>query len=980
MKRSFGLVEKAALAVGGAVAIGIGGSTAVAATFEQAMSRVKAISGANESQFKKLEDAARQLGETTSFSASEAASGMEYLAMAGFDTTEIIAAMPGVLNLAKSGAIDLGTAADITSNILTGFGMSADQTGHLVDVMASTVSSSNTNIDQLGDAMKYVAPIASQLGWSVEETASAIAAMSSAGIQGSQAGTSLRQSLLSLVNPSQEAKDLMDELEISITGTNGEMKPMPELIGHIANRLEGMTEKQKTSTLAQLVGTEAASGFINVINKGPDALAEYAEGLENSDGAAQKMADTMGDNMLGSFKKFQSALEGLGISIGNEFLPYFTVIVDAATDVVRLFGKLDSGSVAMGLAMAGVASTVALVSTAFLRLRVAVAALYASMGPAGWIIAGISAIAAVMTGYIMQQERQVEVSMEQVQAGLKQTQANDQLIGSFEELKSKSRLTTEEFGRYIDLQEELAQTNSEEKVAEIKEEMEGLREKSGLSNDELNTMVRLNGELIEAFPNAEKAVSEFGNEVVETTDKMWDMNYQQQEMLKMELMQKLSEGAHEYADWMEQIKQKESEMTVLRQQHEGQTSHINDLYVKRKVYQDRLLDGDKENDWYAKQRLDHYDKLIEKAKEERDATFEKVEASKEDVGNLNEKIAKHEIAKQQMADLLLAQNGINIEAGKGLEGIDKEIEKNKDLIQSLKEQKTGHFENDKLLQEQIESYEEQNSILQGIKESINETAGAQLEVNKEINEGTNYARTLNDKLNEETKKPVDTSDIDDGKKKTDELNSKANQKTKKPVDTSDVDKGNQKAANLNKDISKSTKKPMSSKDIESGQGKARDLNKDISRSITKTVKTSSIWDAVSVAKDLHDWLTKPATKAVSVVRSIYENLVRHQGGLIPTYHTGTPSSVVPGIGEVNATLLGGEMVLTQQDQAKLFRWINDMEASFGNVEVSGVSSIGDQEITINLPVILDGRQIGQTSHSFLYNQKTSTLRSKGYMT
>jgi TP901 family phage tail tape measure protein len=181
LKRSMTAIQTAALAIGGAVVAGIGGSVAVAATFEQAMARVAAVSGATGDDFESLKNIAEEMGAQTEWSATQAAEALTYLSMAGFKVQDQIKSLPAVLALASSAQIDLGRSADIVSNIMTGFGISADETGHAVDVLVKTMTTANTDLPQLGDAMKFVAPVAKSLGLSIEETAAAVAKMSDAG-------------------------------------------------------------------------------------------------------------------------------------------------------------------------------------------------------------------------------------------------------------------------------------------------------------------------------------------------------------------------------------------------------------------------------------------------------------------------------------------------------------------------------------------------------------------------------------------------------------------------------------------------------------------------------------------------------------------------------------------------------------------------------------------------------------------------------
>jgi TP901 family phage tail tape measure protein len=337
------------------------GTTAVVtgAKFDAQMSKVSAVSGATGKDFDKLRNQAKELGSTTVWSATEAGQGMEFLARAGWKTDEIMSAMPNVLNLATASAIDLGTASDIASNIVSGFGDTAQNSQRYIDVLAKTTASSNTDMLQLGDAMKYVAPVANTFGWSVEETASAIGKMSDAGIQGSQAGTALRAGLLRLASPSKEARTMMDELGMAMFDAQGNMKSMPQMIGELEKATAGMTSEQKAHTLSTIFGTEAVSGFMALMDVGSGTLGEFTGELENADGTAGNMATTMSDNLAGSFKGLLSALEGLAISFSDVMTPAIQKATEFITGLVQKFDAMSPATkgiiVIVGLLVASIA-------------------------------------------------------------------------------------------------------------------------------------------------------------------------------------------------------------------------------------------------------------------------------------------------------------------------------------------------------------------------------------------------------------------------------------------------------------------------------------------------------------------------------------------------------------------------------------------------------------------------------------------------
>src|SRR5699024_1930506 len=223
-------------------------------------------------------------------------------------------ALPSVLDLASAGAVDLGDAADITSNILSGFGMEATETARVADILAQASADSNVDVQGLGEAFKYVGPVASSLGVSIEDTAASIGILGDAGIQGGQAGRMLRSGLQSLAAPTDGASKLMKELGIEVFDAEGNMKSMPEVVKQLENGLDGMTAQQKAAALETLFGADAMSAWSILVDEGSESLGEFSGELSGSEGAAAEMAAIMEDNLAGSMRTLMLALEGLSIS------------------------------------------------------------------------------------------------------------------------------------------------------------------------------------------------------------------------------------------------------------------------------------------------------------------------------------------------------------------------------------------------------------------------------------------------------------------------------------------------------------------------------------------------------------------------------------------------------------------------------------------------------------------------------------------
>lgn len=336
-----GLKTAATTITGTAVALeGIGIAAVKAGSdFEVQMSRVKAISGATGTEFEKLKDQAIKLGADTSFSANQAAEGMENLAAAGFTTNEIVEAMPGLLDMAAASGEDLANSSEIAASTLRGFGLEAEEAGHVADVLAENANRTNAAVSDTGEAMKYVAPLARAAGISFEETAAAIGIMANAGIKGSQAGITLRGAISRLSKPTDDMRDAMEELGISFYDSNGKMKSLSEQVGMLEGAFSGMTDEQKNNYLVTLYGQEALSGMLALINEGQGSLTDLTKSYENCDGSAKKAADTMRDNLKGAIDELGGSAESLGIVFYEEVSGSLKDTAESATESINNITK-----------------------------------------------------------------------------------------------------------------------------------------------------------------------------------------------------------------------------------------------------------------------------------------------------------------------------------------------------------------------------------------------------------------------------------------------------------------------------------------------------------------------------------------------------------------------------------------------------------------------------------------------------------------
>ena len=316
----------------------------VGSSFESAMDKVSAISGATGEDLQALTGKAKEMGATTKFSASESAEALQYMAMAGWQTEDMLEGISGVMSLSAADGLDLATTSDIVTDAITAFGLQAKDSGHFADVLAKASSSANTNVSMLGESFKYVAPLAGTMGYSVEDVSIALGLMANASVKGSMAGTSLKTALANLSAPTKNMKEVMEKYKISITDANGETLPLIGVIKELREKFGGLSEAEQTAAASTLFGKEAMSGMLAIINASDSDFNKLVENINNADGAAQSMADTMQDNLQGQITILKSALEGLGIELYEGMQePLKEAAIEAQNYVNRLTSAFNDG-------------------------------------------------------------------------------------------------------------------------------------------------------------------------------------------------------------------------------------------------------------------------------------------------------------------------------------------------------------------------------------------------------------------------------------------------------------------------------------------------------------------------------------------------------------------------------------------------------------------------------------------------------------
>ena len=400
MAASFGA---ATAAIGGALGFAVKKSM----DFEAQIDRVGAVAGATPAEIKKLEQAALDLGASTSKSATEVAQGMEIMATMGYNTNQILAAMPGIIAAAEASGEDMALVADTVSAALNSFGLEASEASRVADVLAQAANDSAAGIQDMQYTFKYAAPVAKSLGISLEQLGAATEIMANAGIRGEQAGTTLRAALIRLSDPPREAANTLESLGVKITDANGKMLPFSNIIGQLAEKTKNMSNAQKLAALSTIFGTEAASGMLTVVEAGPQKLDALTKSLQNSGGASQEAAKKMKDNLKGSLEELQGAFETAQITIGNALAPVIEKVAGYIQNLINWFNNLSPSTqqfiataAAVAAVLAGIGTAIGVLLAIIGTAASGIGALTAAFGAVSGAIAAAGGALAVITGPI----------------------------------------------------------------------------------------------------------------------------------------------------------------------------------------------------------------------------------------------------------------------------------------------------------------------------------------------------------------------------------------------------------------------------------------------------------------------------------------------------------------------------------------------------------------------------------------------------
>lgn len=352
---ALGSIGAAAETAGRALTLGVtaplmtaaGAAIQTGMQFDASMSNVYGLMSSlnlSQAQMDALRDTAREMGATTKFSASEAADAMGYMALAGWDDAQVIAGIPGVLNLAAAANMDLAKASDIVTDTMTPFGMAAERAGEAADVFAYAQANSNTTVEALGEAMKYAAPTADAFGMTLQDTAAAMGVLANAGIKGSQGGTTLNAMLRDMKNNAKNGAIAIGKTKVALTNADGSYRSYAAIIRDIDKATSSMTASQRDAALGAIFGDESLKGILATLKQGPDALDAMTEGMYACGGAAEDMAATMGDNLKGDLAILESGAQDMAIALSDWLMPAARGVVQGITDMIGKFNTLDDST------------------------------------------------------------------------------------------------------------------------------------------------------------------------------------------------------------------------------------------------------------------------------------------------------------------------------------------------------------------------------------------------------------------------------------------------------------------------------------------------------------------------------------------------------------------------------------------------------------------------------------------------------------
>ncbi|WP_085523848.1 phage tail tape measure protein [Tuberibacillus sp. Marseille-P3662] len=677
-------LRHAMIGLGVGAGVGIGAAVYQAATFEQALANVQAVTGSTDKQIQQLSKQAKELGEQTKYSGRQVVEAAGELVKAGLSMDEVLGgALQGSLNLATAGELRLADAAEIASTALNAFEEDNLSVSDAADILAGAANASATSVQEMRVGLAQSSAAAANAGFSFKETSTALAVLANNGLKGSDAGTSLRTMLLRLAPTTKTAKEKMQELGI-ITKENGNrfydaqgnVKDFSGVVGVLRDALDDLNPRERQKALKEMFGTDAYRAGAIFFKEAADGVNEMADAMERVS-AAEVAAERM-DTFLGKVDELVSSLQTAGIEIGDEFLPMLTDVVKEITEMTRSISDMNPAVIAVGLKAAGAAAGFGVLATSIVKVSRGLMLLRAN--PIGLAITGLTLLVGAVVGAKEAYDEFQKVNLDTANKMQKTYMTTKDQIDQFDQLRKKSKLTSDEFARYIDLQEKVNEATDPQKIKSYKNKMKDLQKESGLSNKELDTMVGLNKDLVKKLPKSSTKISEQGNRIAGTTkelkkynDELAKKTMRELETQALKLVQKESQlkaKINEYQNKYNQgVKIEKQIRTVINGATEKNRQKLKDMYLTQ-YKKNGLTDGERQLLAAINKRIDRggsaLQNMLVKQKKTNDETQEQIDKRQKELNKLK-------LIRNRMNKIAFEQSGINYKHGRGLKWLNRKI-------------------------------------------------------------------------------------------------------------------------------------------------------------------------------------------------------------------------------------------------------------------------------------------------------------------
>jgi TP901 family phage tail tape measure protein len=738
--KSIDKIHQAALAVGAVVVGTFAASVGAAANFEQKMKDIEAVAGATGSEMEQLGDLAKEMGAKTAFSASEAAMGIEELIKAGLTVEQVIGGgLEGALNLATAGGLQLAEAAEIASTALNSFKDDNLTVADSANILAGAANASATDVREMKFGLSQVSAVAAGAGLSFQDTATALASFAMNGLKGSDAGTSLKTMLQNLQPRTEEQIGLFEELGLmtkeganAFYDMNGEIKSMPEIAGLLQKSMKDMTDQQRSFALETIFGSDAVRAGNILFKEGAEGLNEMWAAMSKV--TAADVATTKMETLNGAFLEFQGAVETIGIKIGEDFLPILTQVVRQVTGVVRSFDDVDMANLKAALAFGGTAAAVALVATTVGKLTVALRVLSAS--PIGLAISGVALLAGAFAGATTKMNEMNAIELELLDTQRKEIESLNDMAAQYDDLKLKLKLSNDELGRYLDINNEINRTSDPNVIKRLRDEQDELQKKSGLTNEEFSKFIQLNGEIVAKVPASNVVLSEQGNIIVKNTDAVKALSAAKAEQLRIDLQAKQASLEADMGRNLAKQRDLQKEVNGLMEKRLDLEGKI-DSSVKRVTELEGKLNeakktGNEAQVTFLNGEIDLENKKLQRLRDQHATNLKKLDTKSRDLADLDKEIGKLDTVKRQMVDLELRQAGINAKRGEELRTIDSEIGKLQAAKKKLEETTPVAQRNTGEFKESVNAIQNQIGKLETAKSRVIEIIGQAGRMNSEL--------------------------------------------------------------------------------------------------------------------------------------------------------------------------------------------------------------------------------------------------------